>query len=97
MDTLADGFVETAWQGRSLAVGSVELSIMFTVPRCVMTTLAQGDVPADPGVLRTITALNAVDTFGTGTRYPCVGVYGHVARKGSVRVGDEVRLVEPTA
>lgn len=40
-----------------------------------MTALPQGDLPADPDVLRTMTKHNAVDTFATGTPYPCAGVY----------------------
>jgi len=42
-----DGFVETAWQGRTLQVGPVELRVSVTVPRCIMTALPQGDLPAD--------------------------------------------------
>jgi uncharacterized protein len=89
-------FVETGWQSQVLEIGSaVRLALTFTVPRCVMTTLAQDDLPADTDVLRTITAHNAVDVFGTGVRYPCVGIYADVARTGTVRVGDEVRLLAP--
>ena len=44
-----------------------------------MTTLAQGDQPADREVLRTISRENAVDVLETGTPYPCVGVYADVA------------------
>lgn len=94
VETEDDGFVETAWQGRTLAVGPVRLSVSFTVPRCVMTTLPQGDLPADPEVLRTITRHNAVDTFSTGVAYPCVGVYADVTVAGRVAVGDAVGVVE---
>ncbi len=41
-------FVENAWIGRSLAIGdAVRLSITGPCPRCVMTTLPQGDLPRD--------------------------------------------------
>ncbi len=93
IDTDAEGFVETAWQAHTLIVGAARISVTFTVPRCVMTTLEQGDLPADTDVLRTITAANSVDVFATGTTYPCVGVYADVIVEGEVRVGDEVRLV----
>lgn len=93
VETDDDGFVETAWQGRELTIGGARLSVSFTVPRCVMTTLPQGDLPADPNVLRTITRHNAVDTFGTGVPYPCVGVYADVLETGAVAVGDVVTLV----
>jgi uncharacterized protein len=46
-------FVEDAWIGKTLAIGdSVRLSITAPCFRCVMTTLAQGDLPKDPGILR---------------------------------------------
>ena len=86
------GFVETAWQGRTLTIGSVRLAVSFTVPRCVMTTMAQGDLPADREVLRTIAQHNRVDVFGNGTPYPCVGVYADVTSGGTVRRGDPVTL-----
>ena len=92
VDTPAEGFVETAWQGRTLRIGDVALQVSFTVPRCVMTTLEQGDLPADPNVLRTISEHNAVDCFGTGTPYPCVGVYADVVSGGPIRLGQAVTL-----
>src|SRR6266545_1616787 len=46
-------FVENAWIGRTLAIGdAVRLSVTGPCFRCVMTTLAQGDLPQDPGILR---------------------------------------------
>jgi uncharacterized protein len=62
------------------------------VPRCVTTTLPQGDLPADRDVLRTISAANAIDALQTGTPYPCVGVYADVLAEGEIRCGDPVRL-----
>jgi len=76
-------FVETAWIGRTLAIGDdVRLSITGPCPRCVMTTLPQGDLPKDPGILRTAAQHNQVN----------VGVYANVARGGPIRRGDPVRL-----
>src|SRR6266704_4297804 len=47
-------FVENAWIGQILAIGdSVRLSVTGPCPRCVMTTLPQGDLPRDTGILRT--------------------------------------------
>ncbi len=48
-----------------------------------MPTLAQGDLPQDPAILQVVRERNA-------TR---AGVYLAVARPGTVRVGDSVRLV----
>lgn len=90
IDTPQTGFLETAWQGRRLQVGEVAFEMEFTVPRCVMTTLSQGDLPSDPGVLRTITKLNRVELIGH--MYPCLGIYGKPAAPGTLRVGDPVIL-----
>ena len=76
-------FVENAWIGHTLAIGdAVRLSITGPCPRCVMTTLAQGDLPKDPGILRTAAQHNQVN----------VGVYASVLQGGTVRRGDPVRL-----
>lgn len=85
----ADGFVENDWPGRILEVGDVRLEVLMPVPRCVMTTLPQGDLPEDRDVLRTITRTNKIETLTK--EYPCVGVYATVVRPGTLRVGDEVR------
>jgi uncharacterized protein YcbX len=82
----ADGakdFVENAWIGHTIAIGdAVRLSITGPSPRCVMTTLPQGDLPTDPGILRTAAQHNQAN----------VGVYASVLRGGQVRRGDAVRL-----
>jgi uncharacterized protein YcbX len=76
-------FVENAWVGHTLVIGDdVRLSITGPCVRCVMTTLAQGDLPRDPGILRTAAQHNKVS----------VGVYATVERGGAVRRGDAVRL-----
>lgn len=93
VETVEPGFVETAWPGRTLAIGDARLTVGINVPRCVMTTLAQGDLPADRGVLRAITKYNRIDLLGTGTPYPCVGVYADVTVAGEIAVGDTVTLV----
>ena len=42
------GFAENAWVGHTLAIGTaVRLNITGPCGRCVMTTLAQGDLPTD--------------------------------------------------
>ena len=43
IDTCDEGFLETAWQGKTIAIGDARLAVTMTVARCVMTTLAQGD------------------------------------------------------
>jgi hypothetical protein len=77
------GFVENDWIGRTLAIGDdVRLRVTGPCPRCVMTTLPQGDLPKDPGILRTAAQENAAN----------VGVYAGVLRGGTVRRGDAVAL-----
>jgi len=76
-------FIEDSWIGRALAIGDeVRLEIMGPCPRCVMTTLSQGDLPKDSGILRTAAQHNQVH----------VGVYAAVVRRGTIRRGDPVRL-----
>jgi uncharacterized protein YcbX len=87
-----DGFVENDWIGHTLAVGDgVSLSVTLADPRCVMTTLPQGDLPKDPGILRAAAQHNRVEIPGSGL-YPCVGVYATVTAAGNVRRGDPVAL-----
>jgi uncharacterized protein YcbX len=76
-------FVENAWNGRTLAIGdAVRLNVTGPCPRCVMTTLSQGDLAKDPGFLRTAVAHNRGN----------VGLYASVVQSGTVRRGDSVRL-----
>ena len=76
-------FVENDWIGHTLALGDeVRLSITGPCPRCVMTTLPQGDLPRDPGILRTAAQHNQVN----------VGVYADVVQGGTIRRGDRARL-----
>ncbi|HEV3166716.1 MAG TPA: MOSC domain-containing protein [Isosphaeraceae bacterium] len=79
----ANGFVENDWVGRTLSLGrEVRLRILQTTPRCVMTTLSQGDLPKDPGVLRATAQHNNGD----------VGVYAAVVQGGRVRRADSIGL-----
>ena len=80
------GFVENDWPGKTLAIGDARLAVQVPAPRCVMTTLAQGEMPADREVLRAIARHNFVD-IGFGV-FPCLGVYADVACEGRIAVGD---------
>ena len=78
-------FVENAWVGHTLVLGdSVRLSITGPCGRCVMTTLPQGDLPKDSGILRTAVQHNRGN----------VGVYAAVVQSGTIRRGDRVSLVD---
>jgi uncharacterized protein len=76
-------FIETSWIGHTLDIGGeVCLSVTGPCARCVMTTLPQGDLPRDPGILRAAAQHNQAH----------VGVYAAVVRGGTIRRGDQVRL-----
>ena len=92
IDSDETGFVENDWVSRQLAIGdAVRLSVALPDPRCVMTTLAQEELPKDSDVLRTLTRYNRVQVAGAG-RFPCAGVYAVVVAPGTLRTGDEVSL-----
>jgi uncharacterized protein YcbX len=93
LETPADGFLENGWTGRGLTLGDVRLEVVAPDPRCVMTTLPQGDLPEDTGVLRVLEAHNAAQL--AGQTFPCAGVYAVVAAAGAVRVGDAARVASP--
>jgi uncharacterized protein YcbX len=79
----SSGFVENAWLTRIVAIGeSLRLKIDLNCARCVMTTLAQRDLPRDPGILRTVAQHNQVN----------VGVYASVLQGGKIQRGDSIRL-----
>ncbi len=73
---------ELAWCGGPLRIGSAELRVEIPCARCVMTTVEQGDLPKDPGVLRAI--VRELDQN--------IGVYATVATPGRVAVGDRVEI-----
>ena len=78
------GFVENDWIGHTVAIGDeVRLRITGPCPRCVMTTLPQGDLPKDAGILRAAAQNNHAN----------VGVYADVVKGGTVRRANEVTLV----
>lgn len=78
------GFVENDWIGKTIAIGAGTL-VKVTAPclRCVMTTLAQGDLPKDPAILKTALRHNAAK----------VGVYATVTQIGTIRVADPVTII----
>ena len=78
------GFVENDWIGKTLAIGpDVKLQITGPCPRCVMTTLAQGDLPKDPGILKTAAKFNNVQ----------VGIYATILTPGTIRINDPVIIL----
>jgi len=68
-----------AWAGRALRVGGATLKVMRSTERCVMITMAQSELPGEPGLLRRL-----------GGEAPLFGVYAEVLSPGRIQVGDEV-------
>jgi uncharacterized protein len=77
------GFPEIGWVGKRIVVGNATLAVTIPCPRCVMITHGFGDVPRDPALMRTV--VRKADQN--------IGVYARVEKPGTVRVGDELRLV----
>ena len=78
-----EGFAEDGWIGHTVAIGGqARLRITGACSRCVMTTLQQGDLPKDSGILRTAAQNNHVN----------VGVYADVIVGGPIRRGDPVTV-----
>lgn len=78
------GFPENdEWGEKIVAIGD-EVKFKVTGPcgRCVMTTLSQGDVPKDIGILKTAAKHNQAR----------VGAYASVLQRGTIRRGDSVRI-----
>jgi uncharacterized protein len=84
LDSPEEGFVENSWVGRTLAIGpQVRLLITQKTGRCVITTLPQGNLPKDLGILRCAAQYNEGH----------VGVYAAVVSGGTISSGDPVSFV----
>ncbi len=77
-------FVEDAWVGRDVAVGSAVVRVASRTPRCAALDLDPATGSRGPGVLAALAALATL----RGT--PTLGVDGHVLRPGLVHPGDPV-------
>jgi MOSC domain-containing protein len=90
VDTKGDGFVENNWISRVLGIGDeVRIRVVMPDSRCVMTTLAQDDLPKDTDILRTLARYNRVNVGDAG-QFPCAGVYAVVETPGVVRLQDQL-------
>ncbi|MUL36825.1 MOSC domain-containing protein [Gloeocapsopsis dulcis] len=83
--TTSNNFIENNWINRTLAIGEeVQIKITSFCPRCVMTTLPQGDLPNDPSILKTAVQHNDGN----------VGVYASVVQGGTIRCGDLLQILD---
>jgi uncharacterized protein YcbX len=76
-------FPESAWLGRRLAIGEVELTVSEPCRRCGFTVIAQDGFDNDPGILRTLVRHNGHN----------IGVYCTVNRPGRIEVGQSMRFL----
>ena len=72
---------EDAWVGGDLTVGGVAIHVRRGCFRCVLTTRAVGEAPADKEILRTLAAHHGTD----------LGITADVLAAGTIAVGDAVR------
>jgi uncharacterized protein len=80
----SDGFVEDAWIGRRVRLGSAELLVHESTKRCGVTFVSQPGLDEDPEILRNILRHNRRN----------LGIYCTVEKPGVVRIGDRM-LVDP--
>jgi uncharacterized protein YcbX len=91
-DRARAGFVENDWRGQTIALGAdVRAQGILAVPRCVMTTLGQQELPRDNTVLQTVARNNRIDIPTLGPS-PCAGLYAVVVSGGTVRRADPVSV-----
>ncbi|MDH4442803.1 MAG: MOSC domain-containing protein [Rhizobium sp.] len=84
IDTEDDaGFVENAWIGREITIGTTAVMVTEPTRRCGLTMIAQPDIDERPEILRGIMRHNARN----------LGVYATVPATVSIAVGDPVYAV----
>ncbi|MFM2006376.1 MAG: hypothetical protein RLZZ09_2031 [Pseudomonadota bacterium] len=96
IDTIdQNGFVENDWVGKTIRIGdSVRLLITDPCPRCIMPTLAQGDLPRDIDVMSKGILQNRVMVPFAGKSLPSIGVYARVIAGGMICHGDSIIIEE---
>jgi len=72
--------VEQSWIGRTLNLGTCQVEIVSPCERCLMTTLAQENLPLDSKILTTIGRSSDLS----------FGVYAKVIKPGVLKSGDSV-------
>ncbi|MGX9790210.1 MOSC domain-containing protein [Mycobacterium sp. MMS18-G62] len=97
IDDAGEGDGTEGWLGCDVHLGAqVVVHAVIATPRCVMTTHAQGELPRDRAILRTLARSRRRDAgpFGESA---AIGSYADVVTPGVVRRGDRVRVerVEP--
>jgi uncharacterized protein len=84
------GFTESDWTGRTLRIGSVELSVTMPTMRCLVPTLAQHGLDRHRDTLVALAKHNRVEF--ASERWACLGSYASVTAGGTITVGDDLTL-----
>ncbi len=75
-----------------MAIGdAVILRVVVPDARCVMTTLAQDELPKDTDILRALAKYNRIQIGDSQSA--CIGVYAVVEAPGMIRSSDAVTLL----
>lgn len=93
----SEGFVENEWSGREVNIGEAAFAVAFPTFRCAMATAAQGDLPRQLGVLKTLARINGEHInlrMGASGRGANFGVWADISRAGVVRIGDSATVAD---
>lgn len=83
---------EDSWIGRRVGLGDVTLRVTGAIPRCAITTHDPDTGDRDFDTLRAIKEYRGL--AGPEGKDLMFGVYGDAEQPGTIRVGDEVRLLD---
>ena len=86
----AEPHEEDTWIGKRIAIGGAVLSVTRPDARCAITTQDPDTGVRDLDTLRTLIAYRGL----RDGKYADFGVLGDVAQPGTIRLGDEVRLLD---
>lgn len=70
----------------------VRMRVVLPTPRCVVSTRAREELPADPGLLKHLAREPRWDLGPFGPRSVCLGTYAEVPRGGRLSVGERMRV-----
>jgi uncharacterized protein YcbX len=82
VDCDGEDWVEDAWIGSAVGVGSATVMVFAPTVRCAIPTRAQDGLPRDLDIARTVNREHGAN----------LGVYAAVTTPGPVRVGDAVEI-----
>ncbi|MBY6382491.1 MOSC domain-containing protein [Rhodococcus erythropolis] len=97
VDIPGESFAEDGWVGSQITMGPLPVDVVTPTPRCVMSTLAHGDVPVDRRTLKAIIRHNTLALDFVSGNWACAGVYVNPTRAETISVGDPVLILSGAA